>query len=132
MCLQDGVSLARMSNEQRERKALQELLLSGPYSRSQQFLSETLARLHPELTIPMFSGTVTIPMFSGTIPIFSGWYTTPMSITTRGTGLRTYQNHPRTTAGTPTFQQKNIFMKNSKTRTQSTESNKTHIVGRES
>ncbi len=48
--------MARMSNEQRERKALQELLLSGPYSRSQQFLSETLARLHPELTIPMFSG----------------------------------------------------------------------------
>ena len=53
---QDGASMARMSNEQRERKALQELLLSGPYSRSQLFLSETLARLHPELTIPMFSG----------------------------------------------------------------------------
>ena len=49
--------MARMSNEQRERKALQELLLSGPYSRSQLFLSETLARLHPELTMPMFSGT---------------------------------------------------------------------------
>ena len=48
--------MARMSNEQRERKALQELLLSGPYSRSQFFLSETLARLHPELTMPMFSG----------------------------------------------------------------------------
>ena len=46
---------SRMSNEQRECKALQELLLSGPYSRSQMFLSETLARLHPELTMPMFS-----------------------------------------------------------------------------
>lgn len=54
---QDGVHM-RMSNEQRERKALQELLLSGPYSRSQLFLSETLARLHPELTMPMFSGKI--------------------------------------------------------------------------
>ncbi len=59
---QDGGSILRnpMTNEQRERKALQELLLSGPYSRSQLFLSETLARLHPELTMPMFSGRFSI------------------------------------------------------------------------
>ena len=44
-----------VSNEE-ERKALQDMLLSGPYSRSQIWLSETLARLHPELTMPIFSG----------------------------------------------------------------------------
>lgn len=45
-----------ISVEKKERAALQEMLFSGPYSRSQLFLSETLARLHPDLTMPMFSG----------------------------------------------------------------------------
>ncbi len=52
----DQEGMPRLSNEQREKAALQELLLSGPDSRSQHFLSDTLARLHPELTMPMFSG----------------------------------------------------------------------------
>ena len=43
--------------EEEERRALQEMLLQGPYSTSQMCLSETLARLHPDLTMPMFSGT---------------------------------------------------------------------------
>lgn len=44
------------SNQGLSKKQLQEMLLSGPYSRSQYFLSETLARLHPEETLLMFSG----------------------------------------------------------------------------
>ena len=48
-------SLSVLSKEE-ERKELQDMLLSGPYSRSQIWLSETLARLHPELTMPIFSG----------------------------------------------------------------------------
>ena len=50
-----GEALLALSNEE-DRKALQDMLLSGPYSRSQIWLSETLARLHPELTMPIFSG----------------------------------------------------------------------------
>ena len=36
--------------------SLNEVLLTATYSRSQLYLSEQLARLHPELTIPIFSG----------------------------------------------------------------------------
>lgn len=32
-------------------------LLATTYSRSQMYLSRQLAQLHPELTMPMFSGT---------------------------------------------------------------------------
>ena len=39
-----------------DKRELEDTLLSGPYSRSQLFLSEALARLHVELTMPMFSG----------------------------------------------------------------------------
>ena len=33
-----------------------DVLLSSTYSRSQLYLSKQLAHLHPELTMPMFSG----------------------------------------------------------------------------
>ena len=46
------------SNQGLNKKQLQEMLLSGPYSRSQYCLSETLARLHPEETMLMFSGEI--------------------------------------------------------------------------
>lgn len=36
-----------------------DLLLSTTYSRSQMYLSRQLAQLHPELTMPMFSGKFT-------------------------------------------------------------------------
>jgi hypothetical protein len=39
----------------RERSTL-DVLLSTTYSRSQLYLSRQLAQLHPELTMPMFSG----------------------------------------------------------------------------
>ncbi len=35
-------------------------LLATTYSRSQMYLSRQLAQLHPELTMPMFSGTFII------------------------------------------------------------------------
>lgn len=41
-----------------ERHVLQDMLMQGPYSTSQMCLSETLARLHPDLTMSMFSGEV--------------------------------------------------------------------------
>jgi hypothetical protein len=37
-----------------------DLLLSTTYSRSQMYLSQQLAQLHPELTMPMFSGKFTV------------------------------------------------------------------------
>jgi hypothetical protein len=37
-----------------------DLLLSTTYSRSQMYLSRQLAELHPELTMPMFSGKFTV------------------------------------------------------------------------
>ena len=37
-----------------------DLLLSTTYSRSQMYLSGQLAQLHPELTMPMFSGKFTV------------------------------------------------------------------------
>ena len=52
----DGDNVFRRSTVQAEKQALQDMLLSGPYSRSQIYLSETLARLHPDNTMPMFSG----------------------------------------------------------------------------
>ena len=68
--------------------SLNEVLLTATYSRSQLYLSEQLARLHPELTIPIFSGKFYISPYSRsqlylseqlarlhpelTIPIFSG------------------------------------------------------------
>ena len=45
--------------EKLDRKQLQELLMTGPYSRTQLCLSETLARLHPDQTMAMFSGVST-------------------------------------------------------------------------
>ena len=41
--------------QDRERSTL-DVLLSTTYSRSQLYLSRQLAQLHPELTMPMFSG----------------------------------------------------------------------------
>ena len=55
-----GGAILWHSSEPLDKKALEAMLLSGPYSRSQLCLSETLARLHPELTMPIFSGESTI------------------------------------------------------------------------
>lgn len=44
-----------VSGKDRERSTL-DVLLSTTYSRSQLYLSRQLAQLHPELTMPMFSG----------------------------------------------------------------------------
>jgi hypothetical protein len=44
------------SSQGLSRKQLLDDLLCGPYSRSQELLSATLARLHPEETMLMFSG----------------------------------------------------------------------------
>ena len=38
------------------KRELEETLLSGPYNRSQLALSEAIAQLHVELTMPMISG----------------------------------------------------------------------------
>ena len=46
-----------------DRKQLQELLMTGPYSRTQLCLSETLARLHPDQTMAMFSGEFAVLIF---------------------------------------------------------------------
>ncbi len=66
---EDRDTVFMLGSEQVEKKTLQNVLLSGPYRQSQLCLSETLARLHPELTMPMFSGNthpeLTMPMFSG-------------------------------------------------------------------
>ena len=53
---QDEGTLLWHSNQMLSKTKLQEMLLSGPYSRSQYCLSETLARLHPEETMLIFSG----------------------------------------------------------------------------
>ena len=51
----DPDTLLWHSSKQQSRAALQQMLLTGPYSRSQLWLSETLARLHPQETMPVFS-----------------------------------------------------------------------------
>ena len=40
----------------RPQQSTLDVLLSTTYSRSQLYLSRQLAQLHPELTMPMFSG----------------------------------------------------------------------------
>ena len=44
------------SPEELHRQPLNDVLLSVSYCHSQVYLSEQLARLHPDLTMPMFSG----------------------------------------------------------------------------
>ena len=54
---EDDDSVTYRHNQEERKKALQEMLLSGPYSRTLLYLSQTLAKLHPkQLTMPMFSG----------------------------------------------------------------------------
>ena len=47
----------------KDRFCLQQQLISGPYCRSQKYISETLAKLHPDMTMPMFSGKYNIYAF---------------------------------------------------------------------
>ena len=58
---EDGevISGSQLSEFEERKKMLQEKLLAGPYSRFQLYLSQTLAKLHPLLTMPMFSGKIT-------------------------------------------------------------------------
>ena len=51
----DDSTLLWHSSHGLSKSKLQEMLLSGPYSRSQYCLSETLARLHPQETMLIFS-----------------------------------------------------------------------------
>lgn len=52
-----AVGAEQQSAASQEKKLLQEMLLHGADSRSQMFISETLSRLLPDLTMPIFSGT---------------------------------------------------------------------------
>lgn len=67
-----------ISDEDRRERAnsLNDILLSATYSRSQLYLSEQLARLHPDLTMPMFSGMcfpLREPMFMLAAHFFKCW-----------------------------------------------------------
>ena len=57
----EGDQSERGKGEQSERGdgelSTLDALLATTYSRSQMYLSRQLAQLHPELTMPMFSGT---------------------------------------------------------------------------
>ena len=55
---------ASAESEVMRRQALNDMLLSGPYYRPQLYLSETLARWHPELTMPIFSGKATMEKYT--------------------------------------------------------------------
>jgi hypothetical protein len=44
------------SEEHQQRMPLNDILLSVSYCHSQMYLSDQLARLHPDLTMPIFSG----------------------------------------------------------------------------
>jgi hypothetical protein len=60
-----------ISGQDRERSTL-DVLLSTTYSRSQLYLSRQLAQLHPELTMPMFSGEQSYFVNSQSKPDLSG------------------------------------------------------------
>ena len=56
MLLEEAEDQAPRDKDAMEQASLQDLLISGPQCRSQLYISETIARLHPDLTMPMFSG----------------------------------------------------------------------------
>ena len=56
MLLEEDEEEDGVGKEARDRALLQEMLIAGPDCRKQLFISQTLAHLHPDLTMPMFSG----------------------------------------------------------------------------
>jgi len=56
----DGIVLDREDEKEslyhEDRRILRESLFTGPFCRSQMYLSVNLAALHPDLTMPIFSG----------------------------------------------------------------------------
>lgn len=55
---QEPVFSVNLEENSSQVQSLNDVYLAVAYSRSQMFVSEQLARLHPELTMPMFSGNL--------------------------------------------------------------------------